>query len=605
MSNSATQSRISLPVLAMSLALGGQTDAQPMPAAGAGAARYDPRTGASPLELLEGPSDPVAYYRMKQRARSLLAIKKYRYRTEEGDVPAGAAAEAEPLVEQLVSAYPRDANNWLLLATAKRLLKKHAEAAAAYEREGALSGWDPDTAINAMVSHMAAGNKSAAMEIIRRQVLERGTPDRARYFDIDEMAPLRHDPEFLELVGRPDGSSWSRNEGWTNDVDFLLNEIKRANAEYRDRPLPLELVQGMAELKRDIPRLGDEEILVQLNRVLATLHQGHTNLWEPKGKGPIAPRLVPLGFHLFSEGLFIINAAPKHHDLIGSKVIAIGKTPALDALRKVSETVSGDGPMEYVWKGAYLVSYAPFLKGLGIIDNVDALEITIEDAAGSRRIVALQTNSDLGWFDAIAPGKQAVSLNGYKGMRYHVVRPVPKHDALYVQLNQVRDEEKQTLAAFGTRLNDIIRASRPKNIVLDMRVNAGGSTATYGNLLRALTAFSIDPRNRIYVLTARRTYSAASNFITELEHLGDPIFVGEPASQCCNLNGDFSTFVLPYSRIGGTMPVVKWNLSHPYDTRREISPEVPVQLTAKDYFSGRDTVLDTTYRLMADGRRAL
>ena len=604
MSNSLIHSRISLPVLAMSLALSGQTNAQPMQAAGAGAARYDPRTGASPLELLEGPSDPVAYYRMKQRARSLLAINKYRYRTEEGDVAAGGAAEAEPLAEQLVSAYPRDANNWLLLATAKRLLKKHAEAAAAYEREGALSGWDPNAAINAIVNHIAAGNKSGAMEIIRRQILERATPDRARYFDIDEMAPLRDDPEFLELVGRPDASSWSRNEGWTKDVDFLLNEIKRANAEYRDRPLPLELVRGMAELKREIPRLGNEEILVQLNRVLATLHQGHTNLWEPRDKGPIAPQFVPLGFHLFSEGLFIINAAPQHHNLIGSKVIAIGKTPALDALRKVSETVSGDGPMEYVWKGAYLISYAPFLKGLGIIDNVDALEIMIEDAVGSRRTVALQTSSDLGWFDAIAPGKQAVSLNGYKGMRYHVVRPVPKHDALYVQFNQVRNEEKQTLAAFGTRLNEIIRASRPRNIVLDMRVNAGGSTATYANLLRALTAFSIDPRNQIYVLIARRTYSAASNFITELEHLGDPIFVGEPASQCCNLNGDFSTFVLPYSRIGGTMPVVKWNLSHPYDTRREISPVVPVQLTAKDYFSGRDTVLDTTYKLIADGRRA-
>ncbi|HEY8593210.1 MAG TPA: hypothetical protein VIL42_10160 [Sphingomicrobium sp.] len=563
---------------------------------------YDPRSGESPLNLLAGPSDPLKYFRMKERARQLLQVHKYRYRITEGDVSPAAASEAEPLAEQLVRAYPRDPDNWLLLATAKKLLKKHAEAAAAYERQGALAGWDPEAAIGAMVNHVLAGNKSAAMDLVRRQILERATNNRAAYYDIDELAPLRDDPEFLALVGRIDSSSWSRTEGWNKDIDFLLNEISRANAEYRDRPLPEEFISGIAHLRRDIPRLSDERVFVQLNRVLATLHQGHTNLWEPKGKGPMNPRIVPLGFHLFREGLFIINAAPAHHGLIGSKVVAINKTPALEALRMVSETVSGDGPMEYVWKGAYLTSYAPLLKGLGIIDEVDALDVTLEDSSGARRTVPLKTTSDLGWFDSIAPGKHAFNLNGYKGMRYHVERAVPEHDALYVLFNQVRNEEKQTLAEFGTRLNRVLRASRPKNIVLDMRANAGGSTSDYANLLRTLTAFSLEPGNQVYVLTARRTYSAASNFITELEHLANPVFIGEPASQCCNLNGDFSTFVLPYSKIGGTMPVIKWNLSDPYDTRREISPQVPVQMTAKDYFAGRDTVLETAYRLIDETR---
>ncbi|HEX8449304.1 MAG TPA: hypothetical protein VF652_06915 [Allosphingosinicella sp.] len=586
-------------VLALSLAASAVIPASP-----AEAQMYDPLSGASPLSLLDGPSDPLAYYRMKARVRALVAVSKHSYSVEEGEVAPGGAAAAEPLAEALVRAYPRDSENWLLLATAKKLLKKHREAAAAYEREGAISGWDPSSAVNAAVSHLAAGDKRSAMDILRRQIVERGTADRFHYFRIEGLKALRDDPEFLELVGRPDSSGWTRDEGWRNDIAFLVAEIERANSEYRGRPLPTDFLAAIEKLKRNVPTSSNEKILVEMNRALALLHQGHTDLWEPKGDGPIPGRILPVTFHLFPEGLFVVNAAPQHRDLIGSKVAAIGGTPALEALRKVAETISGDGDMEYVWKGAYLTSYAPFLKGLGILDTLDSAELTLEGKSAGRRKIVLQTTSDLSWFNAAAPGKQVVSLNGHQGIQYHSERAVPEHDALYVQFNQVRDDKEERLAAFGQRLDGVIRESGAKNIVLDIRFNAGGSTATYSNLLRTLIGFSLGAGNRIYVLTGRRTYSAASNFITELERLANPIFVGEPPSQCCNLNGDFSSFVLPWSKVGGTMPVVKWNLSHPYDARREIVPQVPVQLTAEDYFSGRDTVVETTYRLIDEKRRA-
>jgi hypothetical protein len=41
-----------------------------------------------------------------------------------------------------------------------------------------------------------------------------------------------------------------------------------------------------------------------------------------------------------------------------------------------------------------------------------------------------------------------------------------------------------------------------------------------------------------------------------------------------------------------------------FDGRREMSPDVPVQLTAKDYFAGRDPALDAVFRLIDDGKRS-
>jgi hypothetical protein len=62
---------------------------------------------------------------------------------------------------------------------------------------------------------------------------------------------------------------------------------------------------------------------------------------------------------------------------------------------------------------------------------------------------------------------------------------------------------------------------------------------------------------------------------------------------------------LPYSGTNGEFSLVRWNLSmNVFDGRREMSPDVPVQLTAKDYFAGRDPALDAVFRLIDDGKRS-
>ena len=563
---------------------------------------YDPRSGASPLVLLKSPADPLQYHRTKQRVRSLLNIEWVSYSVKEGKVEPGAAATAEPLAEELVRDYPRDPENWLLLATAKRLLSKHSAAAEAYERLGMIAGWEPTAGRYAASSHMAAGNKAAALQLIRRQILEQGSKDRQYYFRRDEFASLRDDSEFRELVGEPDSSSWTRNEGWIRDLEFLVGEVKRVSPVYRGRALPAEFVRLHVELKRNIPALSNDEIVLEMNRLVASLRQGHTEVANFDKTKLVAAHMLPVRIHAFPEGVFIIHAAPEHHNLISSRIVAIGNKPAAEVLRLAAELLGVDGDLRYLHGAQTVATVGLVLRSLKLLDAAGAANVTLEDAAGRRRTVSLTPTGDLSWMGAAPPGNRKVDLYAHKGLEAQSERAVPGRGAHYVQFNQVRDGKEESLSAFGTRLNSVIRASKPKSIILDMRLNAGGSTALYPNLLRTMIGYSLDPENQIYVLISRGTASAAANFITELERLGNPIFVGEPPSECCNLNGDATQFFLPYSKIGATVSAVKWNLSHPYDARREISPDIPVQITAKDYFSGRDTVLETTYKLISEAR---
>lgn len=181
----------------------------------------------------------------------------------------------------------------------------------------------------------------------------------------------------------------------------------------------------------------------------------------------------------------------------------------------------------------------------------------------------------------------------------HWFTAITESDALYVQVNQTLDSPDETLEAFGIRLRQALAHNTPRTLILDLRNNNGGNTYLYVELLRTIISFTADSSHRLYVVIGRNTYSAAANLTADLERLAHPVFVGEPTSMTGNAYGDESEIVLPYSGIAAGVSGVKWQFGYPYDRRRSIVPDVPVELTARDYFEGRDPILETIKMLAA------
>lgn len=550
---------------------------------------YDPETG-DPLSLLSVPQDGVEYYQTVNRVRSLLASRQY--------------AEAEPLAEQLTREYPRDGQNWILLATIKRLLDKPEESAAAYEEAGPLLGWGLwyNPRIWAAAGYVAAGDTRTALDLLREEIFENRSLMRHRLYNWPQFASLRDDPEFRELVGHHEEKDWARDEGWRYDIDFLHAEVKRTNPVYHDTPLPPEFISRYETLKQNVPRLSDEEIFVGMQHMLAALRQGHVSLFESL---PGAKQL-PLHLYVFPEGVFIVDADHGQRELTGSRLLTIEDMPAEEALRRVGATLSVDGDMQYVGTAPYWLVHAQYLKGLGIAGSVDSIRVSVQPPEGEVRTLTLVTVPVQDWPKLVPPPGVTPPLFLSNVQEKHWERALPEHDALYVQMNSVGNESGdngETLAGFGSRLRSEIAETQPKNVILDLRLNNGGATSLYPEFLRTMIGFSQIPGNQLYVLIGRRTYSATANLITDLERLADPIFVGEASSECCNFHGDPSYVLLPYSGVEAELTTMRWNLSqNVFDGRREMSPHVPVQLTAEAYYSGRDPVLEAVYRLICLAR---
>jgi hypothetical protein len=249
--------------------------------------------------------------------------------------------------------------------------------------------------------------------------------------------------------------------------------------------------------------------------------------------------------------------------------------------------------MKIIWGVQGLAELAT-LRGLGVVKNgAESVRLTLklrDGKTGERTLPAgsFQHNRKL---EPVLISNPPLFTKNIR--EFHWFEKVPDADALYVQLNNVVDDPDETLSAFGIRLRKYLSENPTRNIVLDLRHNNGGNTSLYVELLRTLIAHTSKEGNRLYVIIGRMVYSAAGNLISDLERLASPVFVGEPSGGFGNQDGDESFVILPYSGIRGFLTSVWWQLGHPWDKRTSIVPDIPVQLTADAFFSGRDPVMDT------------
>ena len=531
------------------------------------------------------PSDPSSYRSTTLAARAAFDV---------GDYP-----KAEQLYREATRLYPADPNNWRYLAASLRLQGKWAEAIPAYQqlidRSGSFVGsgryWQA-------VGYVKLGQTEAALKTIEMLVNLDHEPHRAALASDEQLKPLWADPRFVALVA-PQSSAApdDRVAGWRGDIDHLVAEIHRLTPDYRDRSLPSHTQQLVTELRSKIPELSDEQVFLGMSDILGSLHQGHTMMWgfsfEPGAKQRLEFSFLPVQPYAFPDGLYVVDAVPAFGQLIGSRIIAIGGMPIDSVLSRVRAASSFGSESEFAWTGPLRTMSLPLLVGIGAAQRGKPVELTIEQKGKVRRVLLPPVTTMLG---QKLPRRSEKEIDRTAKNPFELTPP-RQDGVVIVRLDQMQDGKDETLAAFGARVGVALSGGNVRSVIVDLRLNNGGNSFLYPELIRALTAFSTRPGRQVYVLIGRNVYSAAGNFATDLERFAHPIFVGEPTGNTGNQFGDEGVVVLPWSGLHATIASVKWQLSHPWDTRGSIVPQVPVAMTSQDYFNGRDPVMEMAAKL--------
>lgn len=555
--------------------------------------------GQKPADLIQEikvltPSD---YYRLSQEAD--------RYYQQQNH------AKAAEIYEKLTKAYPFDGATWRRLALSLYRAGRFQEAIQPFIKANEL-GTTPNPqyiVLNIAQSYALAGDKENALFWIKKLVGQFRFNQKPTLLKDAAFASLRDDPRFIKLVEPPIKAQFKREEGWRADIDYLLAEIKRLNPVYNKQPLPYEIVQAATRLKTQIGKLSDAQILFEMQHLLALLKQSHNGLeFDEPGK-LVKLTQLPMVFKLFPEGLYIVDALQPYENLIGAKVLQFDDTSAERALEATGYVVPRENPMAINWSGPDFLKFVQLLYTLKLTRNPDRVNLTVIDHEGKTRVVAPEPISVSKKYQN--PKLKAPRLSNLPAAPLYLSRPddkywfefLEKNKTVYVQYNQVSDKQNdETLAQFGLRLREFIAKNEVRNLIIDVRRNNGGSTFVDAELLRTLIEFDTKKDNRLFVITGRNTFSAASNFITDVNRLTNAVFVGEPSSSTpLMIGGDEALLVLPYSGTLGFIASTTWALTAPRDARLWIAPDIPMQLTAKDYFANRDPIMESILGLINKG----
>ncbi|MGE3174575.1 MAG: hypothetical protein AB7O97_18230 [Planctomycetota bacterium] len=410
---------------------------------------------------------------------------------------------------------------------------------------------------------------------------------------------------FAAGVAAQDGdAAGARAAAWREDVQHVRQQWAALHPDPWHACAADAFDAACAAFVAAVPGWTDDRCLVELMRLVAQLgpeREGHAGVVATD-----ALTFLPVQLHEFADGVFVVDAATAHLDLVGARVLRLGDAAIDDVLAAVDPLVPRDCAMNARVRRLPLAIAPPVLHALGLAPSRDRVVVRVQaQGATAPRDVTLVG----------APFAERLewSVPGLLPDAPRPDRPRPRHltgrarafrletladdGAVYVQYNRMdrQSERGETVRAFAERV--LAAAAAPSaRVIVDVRWNGGGDNTTYRPLLDALADAGCNRPGGLFVLMGRRTFSAAGNFVTEVERRTEAILVGEETGGSPNQFGDARTVPLPRHPALAVRIPTRYHEKAPGDPRLTHAPDLPVAYTAADWLAGRDPVLQAALR---------
>lgn len=416
---------------------------------------------------------------------------------------------------------------------------------------------------------------------------------------------------------------------WQHDLDAIVQKIEAVHPNAFTKTARLTFLREAAALRESVATLTEEQRMVRAMRLVASIHDGHTQL-EPNSAA--FALWYPIRIYEFSDGYFVTSAHKSVGDLAGAQLLEIAGRPATEVIEAARDLFGADNALSRK-EGLFPFHNAALMRGLGYAQPNGELHVKVRLRGGAiaDRMLTPQPaeNSTFEWrFRAEMAGLPFGTFDDwiapYKGLPYiafrtadtsrpphftlrraYLTRALPASDAYYVMINQVGDD---MVSMIKNALSEVDR-QKPRRLIIDLRYNFGGDGSRVLPFIHEfIKREDAPPWRELYVLSGRKTFSAGVMLLAAfIEHTQCTI-IGEPAGAGFNSYGDATSVDDP--RIGAHMYVsTLWHqLARSIDTSEYIDVDVPAVFSFADWSEGRDPAVDPILRgdeMRSIGRIAL
>ncbi len=404
---------------------------------------------------------------------------------------------------------------------------------------------------------------------------------------------------LLSLVSSASAQS-DPTAAWLEDLDYVVEQLNGKHPNPLHRITAGEFAENRQQAELSIREAHtDIERYLAIREFIASIQDGHTGL-SFNGDIDLLNRQFPFRIAKFTDGYFIAGISQDYEQYFGYKIESINGHSLDEIYAAFSRITIADNEFGRQARIPPLLSYAPLLKALKIIESEDYLDIALIDDKGQGIETRIHSVAEVNFENYANLKKSLDNIPLYlenEDQNYWFTH-LKDERSIYFQFNSVSNQGKESFQQFGDRMWKYIdeHLADIDKLVIDLRNNEGGS----GRLLIPFINHIIkrdctNKSGKIFALTSNRTYSAAVILITELLRHCNVIYVGEPPASPSNFFSN-SEYVgqLPNSELW------LWMASRQIDNawsveRQYFSPDIPTPFSSKDFFSGNDPALEQVF----------
>lgn len=401
---------------------------------------------------------------------------------------------------------------------------------------------------------------------------------------------------FLTATALPAQTSTA---GWQSDLRLLQRELSTRHPGAFANISRSQWDSAVTSLSHRIPRLNPNERVIEVFRLIAFLGDAHSVV-QPTPN--LKFRHYPLELYQFEDGLFVRRADSAHRALVGAKVLRIGNRSAEEAVTAAAGIISHENDWWVRNLAPFWLMVPEVLDGLDLVVDPERLPLVVEHN-GMTETVVIAPAGFMGHGNT-----EAFDTQGWISMRSGATplyeqqpgemlwwKLLPENRTLYVsQRGVVPGPRSATNRAQWDQIFALADSAHVDKLIIDIRDNGGGN----GGLNRypvqqILRRPALDQQGHLFVITGRRTFSAAQQFANLLEAWTQTTFVGEPTGQKPSQYGDRRPFELPNSHVLIQLSTVYHQAPNEFDQRSFVPPAWYTPMTSADYAAGRDPALET------------
>jgi hypothetical protein len=384
----------------------------------------------------------------------------------------------------------------------------------------------------------------------------------------------------------------SRLERWAEDIDQLAQELpakhKNLYAQYSEK----DFKEQIEKLKNQVPDLSDEELVYRLSCLMASFGDAHTSL-------NVMPRQAfPFTLGWFKEGIHVINTLPEYEKILYCRLLKINDYAVDDVISTLSRALSHENEAQIKKSMPYSLIQVGLLLGAKIIDDPESALFTFRKDGEDPFSIKIDSMSMKERFSPIITSENESELPLFRRNRklFYSYFYLEKDKTLYVLYNSCRVMKDKPFPDFVKEVFDFVDQNDVRRFIVDLRNNGGGNSGIFFPMTKELKLRDdLNKKDRLFVILGRGTFSSAVLNAIELKNQTHATFVGEPTGGKPNHFGEVRSFTLKNSKLNVSYSTKYF--THAKEDTDSFYPDIPVDLSIRDYINKKDPVLEKILRI--------